>query len=605
MSSRIPALVLFALCLAFYLATAARDVYWFDSPELTAAAVNLDIAHPPGYPLWTMLGHAFTLLPVGPVPLRVAAFSATAAAAAVALFFGFLQATGLKRPAACAGACALAFLPQFWDLAVIQEVYALEMALLMALLWSLAPDAGGKPMPRVAFSGFLAGCLVAHRPSDALFLPFFLGLAKLPRAASFLVLLVSQFGILALALALAGLATAVARRRPEMVTILGIALANAVFCANHNAIETNTMILPLLAMVCWLMALGADALLRVVESPAQVAAAAAIVLLPLSWVPGSYRACDRSGFHEVSRYLEDLYRILPRRARLVTTTDVDAFSVLYGRFCLRERPDLELTILERWDPAVEASIRAALARGRPVFGSLLLPADGFERASTAFRLRRQGFLYRLEPPERDAAPAAPRPPQAASQADPGAVVEVAAGVRLDRRSLSARLEVRPGLCSVGASWELSAVRGCRRPGAVLALFAGERLAHCWIEPVGGVATPPVAGRCDDVYRLRLPASVGPGRYELSAGLVDLDLVEREIQPGGAAGAIESFDPARIEGLERWKDRDLRFVAAIRECVPYRTATLRVRDPGRFLARPGLRLYSCGAVRVELPPRGGR
>src|SRR2546423_6170237 len=54
-----------------YFFTAARDIVVGDTPELITAAVTLGVAHPPGYPLFTMLGHLFSLIPFGPIPFRV------------------------------------------------------------------------------------------------------------------------------------------------------------------------------------------------------------------------------------------------------------------------------------------------------------------------------------------------------------------------------------------------------------------------------------------------------------------------------------------------------------------------------------------------------
>lgn len=46
-----------------YLATLAPTVWFIDSGELAAVASTLGIAHPTGYPLFTIIGHIFTLLP--------------------------------------------------------------------------------------------------------------------------------------------------------------------------------------------------------------------------------------------------------------------------------------------------------------------------------------------------------------------------------------------------------------------------------------------------------------------------------------------------------------------------------------------------------------
>ena len=46
--------------LAAYVATLSGAGFWLDAGELTAAAVDLDIAHPPGHPLASLVGHAAT-----------------------------------------------------------------------------------------------------------------------------------------------------------------------------------------------------------------------------------------------------------------------------------------------------------------------------------------------------------------------------------------------------------------------------------------------------------------------------------------------------------------------------------------------------------------
>lgn len=46
-----------------------------DSGELITVAKTLGIAHPPGYPLYTMIGHIFSLIPIGSVAARLNFFS--------------------------------------------------------------------------------------------------------------------------------------------------------------------------------------------------------------------------------------------------------------------------------------------------------------------------------------------------------------------------------------------------------------------------------------------------------------------------------------------------------------------------------------------------
>src|SRR5689334_4976619 len=79
------AAVVFAAALALYLITVAPTVTLVDSGELIVAAKSLGVAHPPGFPLYVLLTHAFTWLPFGSVAMRVNAASAVFAAAAAAM----------------------------------------------------------------------------------------------------------------------------------------------------------------------------------------------------------------------------------------------------------------------------------------------------------------------------------------------------------------------------------------------------------------------------------------------------------------------------------------------------------------------------------------
>jgi hypothetical protein len=138
------AVLLFATCLGCYCLTLAPTITWehdgADSGDLVTAAYTLGIAHPPGYPLFTMLGRLFILLPFGEVAYRVNLMSAVlAASAATVVYLVILQLfpRDLAGPATLVSAAACALLlglsRTFWAQAVIAEVYSLN-ALLVALL---------------------------------------------------------------------------------------------------------------------------------------------------------------------------------------------------------------------------------------------------------------------------------------------------------------------------------------------------------------------------------------------------------------------------------------------------------------------------------------
>jgi len=133
-----------AAALAAYLATAARDLVFGDTPELIAVAATLGVAHAPGYPLWTLLAHLVALLPVGPIPFRVGLLSVVCGAACVAVVYAIGVRISRSVAAATVGALALAFHPLFWQWSIVAEVFALHAVLASivvycALRWSDRP----------------------------------------------------------------------------------------------------------------------------------------------------------------------------------------------------------------------------------------------------------------------------------------------------------------------------------------------------------------------------------------------------------------------------------------------------------------------------------
>ncbi|NOZ27334.1 MAG: DUF2723 domain-containing protein [Chloroflexi bacterium] len=124
--------------LILYVRTAAPSVValFDDSLEFQLVLPTLGIAHPTGYPLYTLLGYAFTRLPLGEVAYRVNLFSAAAAAAAVGmLYLAGRVLTGRRLAAALAAAYTIA-IPVWWSQATVAEVYALHGFLQALLCWT-------------------------------------------------------------------------------------------------------------------------------------------------------------------------------------------------------------------------------------------------------------------------------------------------------------------------------------------------------------------------------------------------------------------------------------------------------------------------------------
>src|SRR3989344_6695364 len=93
--------VLFLVSFVLFAYTTAPDIYPRDTAEYIVAVHTVGIAHPPGYPLYVLLGKLFELVvPWGSVAFQINLFSAFTAAAAVTLVFLIINTvTGSVGPA--------------------------------------------------------------------------------------------------------------------------------------------------------------------------------------------------------------------------------------------------------------------------------------------------------------------------------------------------------------------------------------------------------------------------------------------------------------------------------------------------------------------------
>ncbi len=129
------AAVLAALLFVLYAASAPRSVALEDDGLFVLSSYFLGIEHPPGYPLHTLLGKLFTLLPFGSVAYRVHLLSALFGAAACALLWMCARTLVEGRTPAWLAALGLGLAPVFWSQSVIAEVYTLNVFFFVLLIW--------------------------------------------------------------------------------------------------------------------------------------------------------------------------------------------------------------------------------------------------------------------------------------------------------------------------------------------------------------------------------------------------------------------------------------------------------------------------------------
>jgi len=133
-----------------YMRTLAPTVTFIDSGELATAACRLGIAHPTGYPLFTLLGSVVSRIPFAAEEIvRLNVLAALLCAAGIIVFFlllhHLLAAAAADQPlvpkpllvgASAGGSILLAFSETYWSQALAVEVYSLHLFLLACVVYA-------------------------------------------------------------------------------------------------------------------------------------------------------------------------------------------------------------------------------------------------------------------------------------------------------------------------------------------------------------------------------------------------------------------------------------------------------------------------------------
>jgi hypothetical protein len=188
-----------AAVLALYVVTLAPTTAMWDASEYITAAYTLGIPHPPGNPLFVLLGRVASLLPVGNVAFRINLLAAVCSALAAGIWFlvaervlaQWIAVRWVRRVGAILAAVLSATAFTVWNQSVVNEkVYTVSLAFFavvswLTVLWCDDPD--GKRADRILLliayliglgytnhpAGFLVGPAVAtavlvRRPSTLL-----------------------------------------------------------------------------------------------------------------------------------------------------------------------------------------------------------------------------------------------------------------------------------------------------------------------------------------------------------------------------------------------------------------------------------------------------
>jgi len=183
--------LVFLISFFTYLRTVAPTTSFWDCGEFIACSLILGVIHPPGAPLYLLIGRLMTMLPLAKdIGLRVNLFSVLISATTVWITFLVIgqlikrwrgePKTGQDRliqyGSAALGALAFAFTDSFWFNAVEAEVYAFSMfftaiAVWLTLFWEERSE-GSAGLPLILIIFYLFGLAVGVHLLNMLVFPF-------------------------------------------------------------------------------------------------------------------------------------------------------------------------------------------------------------------------------------------------------------------------------------------------------------------------------------------------------------------------------------------------------------------------------------------------
>jgi len=149
--------IVFFIATAAYFLTLEPTASWWDCGEYIATAYKLQVGHPPGAPLFQMIGRFFTLFALGDetrVALMMNVMSALSSSFTILFLFWSItmlarkilmtDATGQNKGnqfavlgAGAVGALAYTFSDSFWFSAVEGEVYAMSSFFTAVTFWAI------------------------------------------------------------------------------------------------------------------------------------------------------------------------------------------------------------------------------------------------------------------------------------------------------------------------------------------------------------------------------------------------------------------------------------------------------------------------------------
>jgi Protein of unknown function (DUF2723) len=152
----------FAIALVVYVRTLLPGSSFGDWGEMQMIPAQLGVPHPTGYPLYVLLGKAFSLIPVGSVAYRANLLSAVAAAGAAGAVVLVSTRLGVRPFVAAIAGLTLAVTGTLWLEATFSEMNGLHLLLVALVIHRALVWRAERRDSDLRLGGLLAGLSVAN-----------------------------------------------------------------------------------------------------------------------------------------------------------------------------------------------------------------------------------------------------------------------------------------------------------------------------------------------------------------------------------------------------------------------------------------------------------
>jgi len=163
--------IAFLFPLIVYLYTLNPGIGFIDAGELVTVCRTLGIAHPTGYPLFTIIGRIFSFLPIGNIVFRMNILSALLSSFTSLLLYMYFYRISKQPIISLTSSLLFAFSRIVWHQSTSVEVYSVTFLFLALILFVYSH----KVKNRILLIAFISGLALANHMIIIVFLiPFFI-----------------------------------------------------------------------------------------------------------------------------------------------------------------------------------------------------------------------------------------------------------------------------------------------------------------------------------------------------------------------------------------------------------------------------------------------